>query len=100
MRRTGLRMTPGLGSKNWDMGTETAGKHADARPRRESLCYSVVAPTGDPGSYQPNDGPPGPSACPRQRYGRKAMIDSRRRPGPATGAAAAATPAAPQLVPQ
>jgi len=24
MRRTGLRMTPGLGSKNWDMGTETA----------------------------------------------------------------------------
>ena len=37
------------------------------RPRRESLCYSVVAPTGDPGSYPPNDGPPGLSTCPQQR---------------------------------
>jgi len=40
---------------------------ARARPRRESLCYSVVAPIGDPGSYQSNDGPPGLSTCPRQR---------------------------------
>src|SRR5436309_10612515 len=97
MRRTGLRMTPGRGSKNWDMGTETAAR---ARPRRESLCYSVVAPTGDPGSYQSNDGPPGPSACPRQRYGRKAMIDSSRRTILTTGAAAAATAAAPQVFAQ
>src|SRR5260370_18470382 len=70
---------------------------ACARPRRESLCYSVVAPTGDPGSYQSNDGPPGPSACPRQRYGRKAMIDSTRRTVLTTAAAAAATPATPQV---
>ena len=40
---------------------------ARARPRSESLCYSVVAPTGDPGSYQSNNGPPGLSTCPRQR---------------------------------
>src|SRR5207247_2889391 len=78
-------------------GTETAAR---ARPRRESLCYSVVAPTGDPGSYQSNDGPPGPSACPRQRYGRKAMIDSSRRTVLTTGAAAAATAAAPQVFAQ
>src|SRR5262249_31545910 len=71
-----------------------------ARPRRESLCYSVVAPTGDPGSYQSNDGAPGPSACPRQRYGRKAMIDSSRRTVLTTGAAAAATAAAPQVLAQ
>src|SRR5260370_27819867 len=73
---------------------------ARARPRRESLCYSVVAPTGDPGSYQSNDGPPGPSACPRQRYGRKAMIDSSRRTVLTTGAAAAATAATPQVFAQ
>jgi hypothetical protein len=34
------------------------GDQADGQ-RRESLCYSVVKPTGDPGSYQSNDGPPG-----------------------------------------
>jgi pimeloyl-ACP methyl ester carboxylesterase len=65
-----------------------------------SLCYNVVAPTENPGSYQSNDGAPGLSACPRQRYGRKAMIDSSRRTVLTTGAAAAATAAAPQVFAQ
>src|SRR5262249_56025814 len=43
---------------------------------------------------------PGPSACPRQRYGRKTMIDSSRRTVLTTGAAAAATAAAPQVLAQ
>jgi hypothetical protein len=45
---------------------------ARVRPRRESLCYSVVAPTGDPGSYQSNDGPPGrPDARDNDTGGRR-----------------------------
>ena len=44
---------------------------ARARPRRESLCYSVVAPTGDPGRYQSNDGASGPSARDNDTGGRR-----------------------------
>src|SRR5262245_223546 len=71
-------------------------------PARAVRACATVSwrPTGDPGSYQSNDGAPGPSACPRQRYGRKAMIDSSRRTVLTTGAAAAATAAAPQVFAQ
>src|SRR5262245_47824530 len=65
--------------------------------RKSSFQYRA---TGDPASYQSNDGAPGPSACPRQRYGRKAMIDSSRRTVLTTGAAATATAAAPQVFAQ
>src|SRR5262249_57784846 len=71
-----------------------------ARPRRESLCYSVMAPHRRSRKLQSNDGAPGPSARPRQRYGRKAMIDSSRRTVLTTGAAAAASAAAPQVFAQ
>src|SRR5499425_2443818 len=71
-----------------------------ARPRRESLCYGVVASHHRSRKLSANDGAPGPSACPRQRYGRKAMIDSSRRTVLTTGAAAAATAAAPQVFAQ
>ena len=36
MRRTGLRMTPGLGSKNWDMGLTSHGKR-----RRPFVLFSA-----------------------------------------------------------
>src|SRR5499433_961596 len=71
-----------------------------ARPRRESLCYGVVASHRRSRKLSANDGAPGPSACPRQRYGRKSMIDSSRRTVLTTGAAAAATAAAPQVFAQ
>src|SRR5260221_169639 len=55
MRRTGLRMTPGRGSKNWDMGTETA--HANtprtAMPRPAKLRWLYSPRLYSPRLYSP-----------------------------------------------
>src|SRR5260370_35478169 len=55
MRRTGLRMTPGRGSKNWDMGTETAPPHTPrtAMPRPAKLRWLYSPRLYSPRLYSP-----------------------------------------------
>src|SRR5262249_49026870 len=92
--RTGTRRRMG-----WRRSSSAAVCSTGGAPRRASTSRTRRG-WEDSSADCINDRPTGPSACPRQRYGRKAMIDSSRRTVLTTGAAAAATAAAPQAFAQ